>query len=153
MKKSNKPKPKPKFIKELAGQFEVDLANTLPISIQPNGDIVYKEFVIKLDKFKNWALHYKSGPFIEQFYLKTCALMAARYYHRLDLNKFNSIKQLDRHYWSHYCDTLVFKNNIAKKTIDYDRYLILLNKLEYSQDKSNFYKNQISQSFKWTFAS
>jgi len=48
MKKSNKPKPKPKpkFIKELAGQFEVDLANTLPISIQPNGDIVYKEFVI-----------------------------------------------------------------------------------------------------------
>lgn len=150
MKKSNKPKPK--FIKELAGQFEVDLSNTLPISIQPNGDIVYKEFVIKLNKFNNWALHYKSGPLIEQFYLKTCALMAARAYQRLDLNKFNSIKQLDRHYWSHFCDTLVFKNNIAKKTIDYDRYLILLNKLEYSQDKSDFYKNQISKSFKWTFA-
>jgi hypothetical protein len=153
MKKSNKPNPKPKFIKELAGQFEVDLANTLPISIQPNGDIVYKDYVIKLNNFSNWALHYKSGPFIEQFYLKTCALMAARSYHRLDLNKFNSIRQLDRHYWTHYCDTLVFKNNIAKKTIAYDRYLILLNKLEYSQEKSDFYKNQISQSFKWTFAS
>ena len=151
MKKSNKPKSK--FIKELVGQFEVDLANTLPISIQPNGDIVYKDYVIKLNKFSNWALHYKSGPIIEQFYLKTCALMAAKSYHRLDLNKFNSIRQLDRHYWTNYCDTLVFKNNIAKKTIDYDRYLILLNKLEYSQEKSDFYKNKISQSFKWTFAS
>jgi len=151
MKKSNKPKTK--FIKEIAGQFEADLTKTLPISIQPNGAIVYKDYVIKLNKFNNWALHYKSGPLIEQFYLKTCALMAAKAYSRLDLNKFNSIKQLDRHYWSHYCDTLVFKNNITKKTIDYDRYLILLNKLEYSQDKSDFYKNQISQSFKWTFAS
>jgi hypothetical protein len=151
MKKSHKPKPK--FIKELVEHFDVDLNKSLPISIQPNGDIVYKDYVIKLNKFKNWALHYKSGPIIEQFYLKTCALMAARSYHRLDLNKFNSIKQLDRHYWSNYCDTLVFKNNIANKAIDYDRYLILLNKLEYSQDKSDYYKNQISQSFKWTFAS
>jgi hypothetical protein len=151
MKKTHKPKPK--FIKDLAGQFEVDLANTLPISIQPNGDIVYKDYVIKLNKFSNWALHYKSGPIIEQFYLKTCALMAARSYNCLDLNKSNSIRQLDRHYWTNYCDTLVFKNNIAKKTISYDRYLILLNKLEYSQEKSDFYKNQISQSFKWTFAS
>jgi hypothetical protein len=146
-------KPKPRFIKELVEHFDVDLNNSLPISIQPNGDIVYKDYVIKLNKFKNWALHHRSGPVVEQFYLKTCALMAAKAYHRLDLNKFNSIKQLDSHYWSNYCDTLVFKNNIAKKTIAYDRYLILLNKLEYSQEKSDFYKNQISQSFKWTFAS
>lgn len=151
MKKTHKPKSK--FIKELVEHFDVDLNNSLPISIQPNGDIVYKDYVIKLNKFKNWALHYRSGPIVEQFYLKTCALMAAKAYHRLDLNKFNSIKQLDSHYWSNYCDTLVFKNNIAKKTIAYDRYLILLNKLEYSQEKSDFYKNQISQSFKWTFAS
>jgi hypothetical protein len=151
MKKTHKPKLK--FIKELVEHFDVDLNNSLPISIQPNGDIVYKDYVIKLNKFKNWALHYRSGPIVEQFYLKTCALMAAKAYHRLDLNKFNSIKQLDSHYWSNYCDTLVFKNNIAKKTIAYDRYLILLNKLEYSQEKSDFYKNQISQSFKWTFAS
>jgi hypothetical protein len=151
MKKTHKPKPK--FIKELVEHFDVDLNNSLPISIQPNGDIVYKDYVIKLNKFKNWALHYRSGPIVEQFYLKTCALMAAKAYHRLDLNKFNSIKQLDSHYWSNYCDTLVFKNNIAKKTIAYDRYLILLNKLEYSQEKSDYYKNQISQSFKWTFAS
>ena len=38
---------RPKAIKELAAQFEEDLNKTLPISIQPDGSIVYKEFYIK----------------------------------------------------------------------------------------------------------
>jgi hypothetical protein len=46
MKKQNKPK----LIKELATQFEADFKSSLPISIQPNGAIVYNNFVIKENK-------------------------------------------------------------------------------------------------------
>jgi len=35
--------------------------------------------------------------------------------------------------------------------IDFDRYLILLNKLEHSQAQTEQYKNEISTMFKWTF--
>jgi hypothetical protein len=142
---------RPKVIKELAAQFEADLNKTLPISIQPDGSIVYKEFYIKENQLGNWGLyHLKTKDEVDQYYLKTCALMAARAYSRTSLERFFEIKRLDNQYWANHCDSLIYKRNI-KLTKDNNRYLVLLNKLEHSEFLAGHYKEKISTMFKWTF--
>jgi len=150
MKKTNKPKPK--AIKELAGQFEQDLKNSLPIAIQPNGSIAYKDYYIKTTLEGNWVLYSKHSKIaLEQYFLKTCALMAAKAYSRADITKFIEIKQLDNRYWASYSDNQVYRKNI-KTAKDFNRYLVLLNKLEYSQERSDYFQEKISKMFKWSFA-
>lgn len=151
MKNRKSKKPNPKVIKELVTHFEEDLKKTLPISIQPNGSIVYKTYLIKVVSNGNYGLHHLVGQsLIEEFYLKTSALMAARAYDRTNLTKFFEIKRLDTQYWANHTDSLVFANNI-KKTKDFNRYLMLLNKLEYSTERSEHFKEQISKMFKYSF--
>jgi hypothetical protein len=76
--------------------------------------------------------------------------MAAKAYNSTQLEKYFEIKRLDNRYWSSHCDLMIYKQNI-KITKDYERYLILLNKLEDSQSKETFYKDEISKMFKWCF--
>jgi hypothetical protein len=145
MKKQNK-----KQVKELAVQFEAELNRSLPISIQPNGSIVYKNFIIKRTPVGMWGLYNLSSMYLlESFQLKTCALMAAKQY-TINLNKFFEIKRIDTKYWNFFSDVQVYKHNI-KRTKDFDRYVILLNKLEHSEEVSAYYKEVISRMFKWTF--
>jgi hypothetical protein len=87
---------------------------------------------------------------IDQFFLKTSALMAANAYSKTNLDKFFEIKRLDNQYWANYCDTQIYRHNI-KKAKEYDRYLILLNKLEQTEFKTEHYKEEISRMFKWSF--
>jgi ribosome-interacting GTPase 1 len=154
MKKINKfknKKPKDKVIKELAQHFEEDIKRSLPISIQPNGNIVYKGYYIKKNTFENWALYnLNTHDLIEQFYLKTSALMAAKAYNNIQLEKYFEIKRLDNQYWANYSDTLIYRNNI-KKAKDFSRYLVLLNKLEHTEFLAEHYKEEISKMFKWSF--
>jgi hypothetical protein len=147
MKKQNKPK----AVKELASQFEAELNKSLPISIQPNGSIVYKNYLIKANKQGDWNIH-KHGVLdpLGTFYLKTSALMAAREYDRNNLNRMFEIQQLDTDYKHNHTDSLIFINSI-KKVKDFSRYIILLNKLEYSQERTEHFKEKISQMFKWSF--
>jgi len=152
MKKSNKTKkPKEKVIKELAQHFEEDIKKSLPISIQPNGSIVYNNYYIKKNANDNWGLFSLSThDQINEFYLKTCALMAAKAYSKVQLEKFAEIKQADNRYWSSYCDTQTYRKNI-KTTKDFDRYVILLNKLEHTEFLTEHWKEEISRMFKWSF--
>jgi hypothetical protein len=151
MKKTKKFKSQVKVIKELAAHFEEDLRKTLPITMHPNGSITYKDYVIIKNVLGNWALYdAKSQDIIEQFYLKTCAIMAAKAYSVTNLRKFFEIKQLDTSYFAHFCDNQIYRINITK-TQDYSRYIILLNKLEHSESLSNNYKNKISRMFKLSF--
>ena len=76
--------------------------------------------------------------------------MAAKAYYKTDMFKFSEIKQLDNRYWASYCDNLVYKKNI-KTAKDFERYLVLLNKLEDSEQKAQHYKEEISSMFKWSF--
>jgi hypothetical protein len=147
-----KTKPKAKVIKELANQFEAELKNTLPISIQPDGSIVYKNFLIKKTALGNWGLYnLHTKVLLDQYFLKSCALMSARAYSKTDLNKYFEIKQLDSKYWASYSDNQVYQVNI-KKAKDFNRYMILLNKLEDSGARAEQFKEQISRMFKWSFA-
>jgi hypothetical protein len=150
-KQNNKRKPQAKVIKELASQFEQELNKTLPISIQPNGSIVYKHYLIKNNKQGDWEIH-KHGVLdpIGIFYLKTSALMAARAYDKNDLNKMFEIERLDTDYKNNHTDSLVYANSI-KKAKDFSRFMVLLNKLEYSQERTAHFQDKISRMFKWSF--
>lgn len=149
MKKQNKPKQS--VIKELASQFEAELNKSLPITVRKDGSLLYKSFVIKQNNNNNWAIyHAGSNDSIDEFYLKTCALMGAKAYQSTNLNRYFEIKRLDNKYWSSYSDNQVYKRNI-KTAKDSERFMILLNKLEDSEAHANHFKEEISRMFKWSF--
>jgi threonyl-tRNA synthetase len=149
MKKQNKPKPS--VIKELASQFEAELNKSLPITVRKDGSLLYKSFIIKQNNNNNWAIyHAGSKDSIDEFYLKTCALMAAKAYQSTNLNRYFEIKRLDNKYWANYSDNQVYKRNI-KTAKDSERFMILLNKLEDSEAHANHFKEEISRMFKWSF--
>lgn len=149
MKNTNKPKKR--VIKELAEQFNTELNKQLPVSVMPNGDIVYKDYVVKLLDSGNWGLYnFRTKELVDQFFLKSCALMAAKAYNHAQMQRFKEIKTLDGRYWANQCDAEVYKHNI-KLTKDADRYLILLDKLENSEIKVKQYKAEISRMFKGSF--
>jgi hypothetical protein len=150
--RTTKPKKsKAKVVQELAAHFEQDLNKTLPLSIQPDGSVVYKNYLVKLNEFSNWGLYsIQSRQQIDQYYLRTSAVMAAKAYNNTNLIKFFEIKQLDQKYWANYCDTLVYRNNI-KTAKDFDRFQVLLNKLEHTEFLTEHYKEEISKMFKWSF--
>jgi hypothetical protein len=154
--KNTKPKTpalknKSKMIKELAQHFEETLNAKLPIAIQPDGSIVYKTFVIRQQATGNWGLYnINSRDLIEQFFLKTSALLAARAYSKTFLEKFFEIKELDNQYWANYSDTLIYAHNIQKAK-DFERFQILLTRLEHSRLLTEQFKDRISKMFKWSF--
>jgi len=151
MKKQNKPKPKPSVIKELASQFEAELNKSMPVTVRKDGSLLYKNYVIKQNNNNNWALYYDgSKESIDEFYLKTCALMAAKAYQSTNLNRYFEIKRLDNKYWASYSDNQVYKKNI-KTAKDSERFMILLNKLEDSEVQATHFKEAISRMFKWSF--
>lgn len=142
---------KSKTIKELAKYFDQELQTTLPITILPNGSLVYKNYFVKENSTGGWSLYnIKYKELIDQFYLKSCALMAAKAYNNLNMQEFVKIKQLDSRYWSNHSDNLRCKRSI-KTAKDFDRYVILLNKLEHSESRALFFKKEISRMFKWSF--
>jgi hypothetical protein len=153
MKNTNKSKkqPKVKAIKDLAGQFEEDLKQSMPMAVQPDGSVVYKKFVIRKNARENWDLHYMhSSTVLEEYHLRSCAIMAAKAYEKTQLNRFFEIKRLDTQYWACYSDGLVYQKNI-KTANDFGRYMILLNKLEDSKSRAEHFQQKISTMFKWSF--
>jgi hypothetical protein len=150
MKNTNK-KHKKVAVKDLAEQFANEFNKQLPVTVLPDGGIIYKKYLVKQLKTGNWALYnYNNKTTIEEYYLKTCALMAAKAYNNLNLTKFFEIKQLDNHYWANHADLQVYKKNI-KTAKDFDRYMILLNKLEDTEYKTEHFKEKISRMFKYSF--
>jgi len=144
-------KPKAKVIQELVTAFEQDLKKTLPISIQPDGSVVYKDYYIKEVANGNWGLfNLATKNLIEEFYLKTSALMGAKYYNEVKLEKYFSVKHLDNRYWANYTDSLIYGKNM-KSAKDFNRYQILLNRYEHSTFLSSHYKEEISKMFRWCF--
>ena len=135
MKKNKIPRIK---VKELAEHFQHELDSKYPVHVMPNGNIVYKDFVVKKTVHETWGLYnYKTQVLVDHFFLKTCALMAAKAHYHTQIEKFFEIKRLDNKYWASYTDTIIFKHNI-KNAKEYERYLILLNRLEDAESKEHF---------------
>ena len=123
---------KNKLIKQLADEFSNEV-NHLPIIILPNGDIVYEDFLIKHTKNNLWELYNISNRYlVSKFYLKSCALMAARYYSKYLFNLYRDIKFLDRNYNKNKNDSIFLKHCLCESTDD-DQKVIFLNRLECSE--------------------
>lgn len=149
MKKQNKIKPR--AVKELVEHFSHEVDEKLPLHVLPNGDIVYKSYLVRALKNGNWGLFtLQHKEMKDQFFLKTCAIMAAKAYYQIDLIKYSEIKRLDNKYWASHTDYEIFKRNI-KTAVEYERYLILLTRLEDAKEKSKVYQEEISRMFKWSF--
>lgn len=139
-----------KIIKELATYFDQELQRKIPITVLPTGGLVYKNFLVKQLTNGNWGVfNIDNKDLINQYYLKSCALMSAKFYNNKQYNSCSEIKELDNGYWSNFCDTLIFTNNI--KTVAEDKYLILLTRLEESNYQTDYFKERISVLFKLAF--
>jgi hypothetical protein len=143
-------KKRTKTIKELAKYFDEELQSSLPITILPNGALGYKNFLVKQLPNSNWGVfNVGNTDLVNQYYLKSCALMAAKFYNHKQVVKCYEVKDLDDGYWSNYSDSIIFKNNLVK--VNDDKYQILLTRLEESSYQAKLYQNKISVLFKWTF--
>lgn len=137
-------------IKQLASYFDDELQRKLPIYVLPNGALLYKNFLIKQLPNKNWGIfNTENKDMINQYHMRSCALMAANAYHHRYFNKCSEIKDLDNNYWSNHTDLLISKNYL--KSSPDDKYPILLTKLEECDYRASLYKHRISKLFKNTF--
>lgn len=149
-KKKNSIKPK---IREIANELDAEFKKHVNLVVLKDGSVVYKDYLIKENKHKNWCI-YRIGGFkdlIGEFKLKTCALLAAKAYGSSNLVRYTEVKDLDTQYWSNHCDHINYKR-IIKLSLDFDRYIIILNKLEDSEFKEMHFKDKITAMFRSSFA-
>ena len=146
-KKINKPK-----IQEIAGEFDAEFKKHMKLAVLPNGAVGYKDYVVKLNKQQNWCIcHVTNQNVIDEFKLKSCALLAAKAYDTTSLDRYFEIKELDNQYWASHSNTLNCKR-FMNKTTPLDRYIIILNKLEESERREALYKDKITSMFHASFA-
>jgi hypothetical protein len=140
-------------LEELAEDFGAIYDKKVQITVLPNGAVGYKNFIIKPGRRGAWTIFYSNNLLdpVGEYNLKSCALMAAKAYNTVHINKFFEIKDIDTRYNTNYTEYLLFKQHI-KVAKDLDRYIILLNKLEEADRKTQFYKDRISTMFRNTFA-
>ncbi len=139
-------------IKQLAKYFDQELHIHLPISELPDKSLVYNNYLVRQIKNNNWALyHLTTHELLDEFYLKSCALISAKYYATNQLNKTFDIKHLDRRYSSNHNKSTIFKAHL-KSTNDYEHYLTLLNRYDYCFGQAEYFKQCITAVFKTTFA-
>lgn len=141
---------KNKLIKKLAEEFTSEISQ-LPITVLPNNDIVYEGFLIRNNRNGLWELYnLDNKDIISQFYLRTCALIAANLYSHTFFNEYREIKLLDRQYQRNYIDSILHQHSL-KTTTDFDVKVIMLNRFECSKADADYYKNKISRLFKKYF--
>jgi hypothetical protein len=140
-----------KIIKEFAKYFDQELQTTLPISVLPDGSLLYKDFLIKQLDNTYWGVYNTvSKDLINEYFLKSCALIAAKEYNNRHYEKYQSVKLLDNKYASVSTDTIFFKHNI-ELVADNDKYQIMLTRLEESITLSQCYQKMILRLFRQSF--
>lgn len=139
------------IINQFATYFDQELQTTLPISILPDKSLLYKNFLVKQNDQLSWELYnLNSKDLVNDYYSKSCALVAAKAYYHRHYNQYYEINDLDRMYQLWYNQTLFFKHSIDQTT-DYDRYEVLLTRLEESNAKSEYFRNMILRLFRHSF--
>lgn len=140
---------KEKLIKQLAEEFTGKLTE-LPVNVLPNNDIVYEDYLIK-NHNGHWELYsITNKDKIATFFLRSCALIAAKCYKSYLFNEYREIKQLDRDYKRNYLNSVIYRHSL-KASDDFDTKVIILNQLECSESDAEYYKKKISRLFKTSF--
>lgn len=147
---------KKKNNKQQLDEFENFIKDTferkLPISVLDDGSLVYKRYLIKMDKNKKWALYciHNTSDIIDTFYLKATALLAAKTYQGSNIKQYFEIKELDNKYNQNATDTIYF-NYFKKATSDPIKRDNFLWRYEVSLGRARRYKAEIASLFKNNF--
>jgi hypothetical protein len=146
-----KKQPSKNIIKEFANYFDQELQTTLPLSVMPDGSLVYKNFLVKQLDNMNWGMYnIESKDLINQYYLKSSALIASKAYNHRHYAQYYEINNLDKKYATLLNDNSVFKHNI-ELTTDNEKYQILLTRLEESITQFQHYQKLILRLFRQSF--
>jgi sRNA-binding regulator protein Hfq len=143
--------PSKTVIKEIASYFDQELQITLPLSVMPDGSLVYKDFLVKQLDNLNWGMYnLTTKDLINEYYLKSSALIASKAYNHRHYAKYYEINELDRKYAVLSNDNLIFKHNLDTVT-DLSNHDVLLTKFEENSLQYKHYKKLILLLFRQTF--
>lgn len=135
-----------KFLDEITHTFEKELNQSLSINVIKD-TIIYRNYVIKLDKNKTWCLCTQDNKRpIDIFFMKVSALIAAKAIIEGDIDSFNRIKFIDRLYTTSKND-IVFYKNILRNTKSPTKQCIIETKMDLSLARIEHYKKEIQGSF------
>lgn len=137
--------------KDLQKQIENELLKELPIRVKDNC-IEYNHFLIMQDKDGYWCLYNNINglDFLQRFFLRSCAIMAAKLYEKTKMQDFVTVKNLDSSYRNFANDIITFRHLIKKTNDDVkkDNYYF---RLEECILKSKEMKRQIENLYRVIF--
>jgi len=133
--------------------FYEEVKGSMPLTVLPNKAVGYKDFVIRQRKDGSWdltRLYGKRLQVLDNFNLKTTAIISARYYEINNIQQLIETKELDRLYWNAHTDSVYFKHFYAKTqdSVKKDNYLW---RYELTTQKATYYKDKISSTFRTVF--
>lgn len=128
--------------------LDSELKSVSPVLRVNDQTLVYKNFKIKQNK-QEWDLVINNDV-IGSFKLRAGAIMAAKYFEKKDLKRFNEVKTLDFQYWQHSVDEEIFRYKI-NTTKDFDKKDIFQARWMQSRDRAKIYKQKITSLFRSSF--
>lgn len=130
-----------------------DVKNIMPTVVLSDGSVGYFNYIVRKNKLGQWDLiqhgkRYRNS--IACFYLKTSALIAAKQHKNNRIMEFSRTKDMDQRYWNNYTDSIHFKQRFAGAKDELKRDVFLW-RYEQSRDRSQWYRNEITQVFNHSF--
>ena len=139
-----------KHAKKLELFLELEIDSIPAIAYLPSGSILFDKFKISSTKTGSWKLFRFGGSFLDEFNLKTVALLAAKMYSSDNIAGVIQLKILDNMYYKHVSekDALDIRYNKSKTQEQADMYLA---RISVSESKIEYAKQQISSKFRRSF--
>ncbi len=139
-----------KHAEKLEKIIEEEFNKKVPLLVVNKNCLLYKNFKIKKNKLENWDLQDQTGRIIGSFKLKVNAALAAKFYDRNQMHRFEEIKNLDTKYWTNVIDCLIFREKY-NKTQDIIKKDIYISRWDITKTRAEHYKLQISKLFSYNF--
>ena len=131
--------------------LEDEFKKSIPLLVLADKSVVYGNYKIKQSKQGTWNLRYlKTDDLIYTFRTKTSAILAAKFYDKNRLGRYNDVKNLDLAFWNNSKDSAFFEERM-KTTKDLERRDLFLCRFELTRDRAIKYKDELSRMFKANF--
>jgi hypothetical protein len=131
--------------------LEDEFKKSIPLLVLADKSVVYSNYKIKQSKQGTWNLRYlKTDDLIDTFRTKTSAILAAKFYDKNRLGRYNDVKNLDLAFWNNSKDSAFFEERM-RTTKDLERRDLFLCRFELTRDRAIKYKDELSRMFKANF--
>ena len=136
--------------KQLEEFLDEEFKVNMPIAVLPNGNLVYKNFIVKKTKNEMWQIYQNGRQILDQFNLKVCAIMAARLYSNQNFKHYQELRNLDTLYQNSKTDAERFSQRY-KTVKDFNRKDVYAARLLHASSQAQYAKVQIRTKFKLMF--